>query len=564
MTHIKRLGHVGITVPDVERVAAFYENIVGLEISDRADGAVFLRCNNEHHCLGLYPGPQRGLHHLGLEVHDGEALERVRRTLAQRGLEPESDDDAHPGIGASACFRDPDGNRLKFYEGMQHLDQPLAPREVRPVKFGHITFHTIDLNRTLSFYLDALGFRLSDSVEGTTLAWVRCNQDHHGIAFHNDGRAKVNHYCFDLADWHAIKAICDHLKRHKTPILYGPSRHGPGDNIFLYIPDPAGNIIELSTEMLQIWDESSYRPKNWPNAPATVDVWRALPAPKHFLDGEGRDFSDWVAGSPVIGAGWHVREVAGFRPMDPAARITAPTPELPEFKIDIPQFTLSAKDPSDHVKALVRADRRFPAGGGLSVAVDMAVEVHETKNNPYNADPDDPRLGSGSISLIDDTTGLVLNFEISNRRVMALRELFLVSSPGGEAGSVKPMAEPVLTDLSIEPGSWHRYEIRYYPGEDAPMAPGPDRAEWYVDGELVHTVTWVATVDPPSAPVVKPSRFTVNMAIFTLLDDLPDGRDGTIPGLDPGYEQTAFGQGVTARWRNLGVVDIGEKWHVHK
>jgi hypothetical protein len=147
---------------------------------------------------------------------------------------------------------------------------------------------------------------------------------------------------------------------------------------------------------------------------------------------------------------------------------------------------------------------------------------------------------------------------------MALRELFLVSSPGGEAGSVKPMAEPVLTDLSIEPGSWHRYEIRYYPGEDAPMAPGPDRAEWYVDGKLVHTVTWVATVDPPSAPIVKPSRFTVNMAIFTLLDDLPDGRGGTIPGLDPGYEQTVFGQGVTAWWRNLGVVDIGEKWHVHK
>ena len=56
MMHIKRLGQVGMTVPDVERVAAFYEEIVGLEISDRADGAIFLRCDAEHHCLGLYPG----------------------------------------------------------------------------------------------------------------------------------------------------------------------------------------------------------------------------------------------------------------------------------------------------------------------------------------------------------------------------------------------------------------------------------------------------------------------------------------------------------------------------
>ena len=53
-------------------------------------------------------------------------------------------------------------------------------------------------------------------------------------------------------------------------------------------------------------------------------------------------------------------------------------------------------------------------------------------------------------------------------------------------------------------------------------------------------------------------------AIFTLLDDLPDGRGGKIAGLDPNYEQSIFGQGVTARWRNLEVVDVGEKWHIKK
>ena len=94
------------------------------------------------------------------------------------------------------------------------------------------------------------------------------------------------------------------------------------------------------------------------------------------------------------------------------------------------------------------------------------------------------------------------------------------------------------------------------------MTPGADRAEWYVDGRQVHAVNWVATVDPPAPPVIKPARFSVNMGIFTLLDDLPDGRGGTIEGLDPNYEQTVFGQGVTARWRNLEVVDVGEKWHI--
>ena len=61
MKKIKRISHVGLTVPDVEANVDFYENIVGLEISARVDGAAFLRCNEDHHCLALYPGETRGL-----------------------------------------------------------------------------------------------------------------------------------------------------------------------------------------------------------------------------------------------------------------------------------------------------------------------------------------------------------------------------------------------------------------------------------------------------------------------------------------------------------------------
>ena len=43
MINIKRMGHVAITVPNVEETVAFYEQIVGLEVSERSDGAVFLR-----------------------------------------------------------------------------------------------------------------------------------------------------------------------------------------------------------------------------------------------------------------------------------------------------------------------------------------------------------------------------------------------------------------------------------------------------------------------------------------------------------------------------------------
>ena len=56
--------------------------------------------------------------------------------------------------------------------------------------------------------------------------------------------------------------------------------------------------------------------------------------------------------------------------------------------------------------------------------------------------------------------------------------------------------------------------------------------------------------------MIKSAGFTVGMAIFTLLDDLPDGRGGTISGLDPNYENTTFGQGATVTWKNLEVSTV--------
>jgi hypothetical protein len=182
----------------------------------------------------------------------------------------------------------------------------------------------------------------------------------------------------------------------------------------------------------------------------------------------------------------------------------------------------------------------------------MAVDVYGTKFNPFGVDPDDPRLASGAIALKDDTSGVVLNFEVSNRRIVALRELFAISAPQ-EGGVVLPMADPYLTECKIEPGSWHHYEIRYNPGDDGLFKPGADVAEWLVDRNLVRRVEWVATIAAPAAPVIKPVRFRIGMGIFTLLDDLPDGRGGILPGLDPNYEHTIFGQGARVSWRKLMV-----------
>ena len=255
----------------------------------------------------------------------------------------------------------------------------------------------------------------------------------------------------------------------------------------------------------------------------------------------------------VVGKDWHVVTVGDFKVLDPAALVTEPNSPESEFSVEISRLTMASKDPGDHAKAMIYTNQSFPTGGGLSLRADMAVTTFGTEANPYGLDAGDPRLVSGSVAFLDDSSGVVLNFEVSSTRVMALREVFAVVAPGGVRSDFKALADPILTDTVIQPSSWHTYEIRYQPGADGFVTPGPDSAEWYVDGNLVQATEWVASVGPPACPVIKPIRFRAGMAVFTLLDNLPDGRGGEIPGPDPNYIQTVFGQGIRVAWKNVQV-----------
>ena len=396
MIRVRNFTHVAISVPNVEETVEFYEKIVGLRDERprqrcRLFCAVTATTTAWLFILEIEPcitsDSKLPARRLWSEL---SASWRHKVSAPRRVTTPNQVTDRAFVIAI------PDGNRVELYAGMQTLEQPLEPREVRPVRFGHITLMTADLPRCAAFYTDVLGLRVSDTVDDSAI-WLRWNQQHHGVAILQTGQAKVNHYAYDLADWSELKKICDHLWKNDVPIIYGPGRHGPGHNIFIYIPDPAGNVLELTLELDQIWDEETYRPLNWTNEPKTVDVWRALPQPPYMMEGEGRDFTDWSTGSPLIGRGWSIPQ--SERPRDARSYSHRDPPYVrnprAEDRDPLP-LRLSSTNPLDHVKAMFVSDRRYPTGEGLSVSVDLCVEVNGTEANPFGADPDNPKLANGA------------------------------------------------------------------------------------------------------------------------------------------------------------------------
>jgi catechol-2,3-dioxygenase len=266
-------SHLGLRVPDVEASRDFYTRVVGLQPhADLDGGGVRLGWGAGHHVLDLLPGP-RGLDHFGFEVARSTDLAHLRDDLAAAGLETRPLD---ASVARAEGFEvlDPDGNRVHFHGRVDRSGEHGGAGAQRPIRFQHITLATTDVARMLAFYVERVGFRQSDQL-GDEFAWLRSNRDHHTLAIVNSQRGgDVDHYSYDVSGWEDMKAWCDRLVDEDVDVTWGPGRHGPGNNLFIFFDDPAGNHIELSAEMERFHDDRvDYAVRRWDPVPRSVNLW---------------------------------------------------------------------------------------------------------------------------------------------------------------------------------------------------------------------------------------------------------------------------------------------------
>lgn len=273
------VSHIGFSVPDPQLTATFYGRVLGLVIHETLDdGTLRLGWGTGHHVMDLIEGPQ-GLHHYGFEVRDTDGVEGISTRLSGAGHSVESLDerylDGAVGQAHGIKSRDPHGTEIHFHTAVQRQGESAADPGRRPIKYQHITLGTDDLIPMIEFFVDTVGFRISDQLEDGRFAWLRSDRDHHTLAVVNVGRGgDIDHYSYDLAEWEDFKAWCDRLTDEGVDVSWGPGRHGPGNNLFVFFDDPFGNHIELSAEMEKFHDDRvTYVPRRWKPIPNTVNLW---------------------------------------------------------------------------------------------------------------------------------------------------------------------------------------------------------------------------------------------------------------------------------------------------
>lgn len=271
-------SHIGLRVPDVSACVEFYGRVLGMVPHMKlADGGMRMGWESGHHVIDLLAG-ETALDHVAFEVGEPGGLRALEKRLRDAGHDvralEESFVDEAVGDAEGLVSTDPDGNTVHFHGPVRRPGEHAADTGRRPIKYQHVTLETDDVARMAEFYTGIAGFRISDQLADGGFVWLRSNGDHHTLAIVHAGQRGLDHYSYDLAEWEDFKAWCDRLTDEGIDVAWGPGRHGPGNNLFVFFDDPAGNHVELSAEMEKFHDDRvAYAPRRWDPVPRSVNLW---------------------------------------------------------------------------------------------------------------------------------------------------------------------------------------------------------------------------------------------------------------------------------------------------
>lgn len=270
---IVSVGHAAFQVTDLEASIEHATGVLGFREVARRDGTVFLSHGSAQHSLEYRQGPATGLDHVALQAQDGTALEEATGRLSDAGYQLEDGPD-DPLVERNVRFRMVSGHVFDlFVPAREALDgyscngqPPWVPTGVRPRRVGHVNLNFTDVEAAQTFFTDVLGFRLSDIIttpdDHAILYFLRCGPAHHAVGVAEAPEDGIFHYAFEVDTVQDLVRLGDALDTSHRQLLWGPGRHGAGDNIATYHAEPSGVLIEYFAEMQWIHDDR-WQPRRW-------------------------------------------------------------------------------------------------------------------------------------------------------------------------------------------------------------------------------------------------------------------------------------------------------------
>lgn len=280
-----RLGWVRLQVTNLETSLSFYTELFGLALSRREGNRAWLRCGDKPHDIEFVEGREPGLSGVGFELCDIAEVQTAYDHLTKRGYAPTMYDRAardRENVEAGLRFANPDtGLTVDFYAGQAPAPEPFQPTVAKIERLGHVVLNVSSYADAHQFWVEDLGFEISDHVPGS-IAFLRCwpNPLHHSFALLESATDGLNHVNFMVSDIDDIGQAMNRMKKADVPIVFGPGRHLPSTSIFIYFLDPDGMTVEYSFGMEEFEEEDARPPRELERKPEVLDTWGSFADPR--------------------------------------------------------------------------------------------------------------------------------------------------------------------------------------------------------------------------------------------------------------------------------------------
>jgi 2,3-dihydroxybiphenyl 1,2-dioxygenase len=265
---LQALGYAGFGSAALEDWQTFGTSLVGWQAVERGNSLLAFRMDDRKQRIVIDRAMGDGARFFGWEVEGDAALDALAATLEAAKVkvtaEPRALADARR-VRALISFHDPAGNRLEAFYGAEIDDTPFLPgRSISGFRtgalgLGHIVLTVENIEAMLPFYVDLLGFRLSDYIEKPFRAYFfHINPRHHSLALIETGKNGVHHLMVELFSLDDVGQAYDvALAEERVNVTLG--RHTNDLMTSFYARTPSSFMVECGWGGREV-DPATWRP----------------------------------------------------------------------------------------------------------------------------------------------------------------------------------------------------------------------------------------------------------------------------------------------------------------
>jgi len=286
---LQGLGYAGFGSDKLDDWRQFGTSLVGLQAVERGNSLLAFRMDDRKQRIVIDRAMPDGSRFFGWEVADRAALDALAAKLEAAHIEVKNEPQALADarrVRTLISFHDPAGNRLEAFYGAEIDETPFSPgRSISgfrtgPLGLGHAVLTVDNIDPMMAFYVDVLGFGLSDYMREPFRAYFfHVNARHHSLALIETGRNGMHHLMVELFSLDDVGQSYDIALSRDDCVSVTLGRHTNDFMTSFYCKTPSSFMVECGWGGREI-DPAAWQPVEMGDGPSLWGHERVWLPPK--------------------------------------------------------------------------------------------------------------------------------------------------------------------------------------------------------------------------------------------------------------------------------------------